>query len=380
MNIKKALFAAVLALGCLGATAQQETKSIEVFKPHWYLQLQGGAQYTEGERDFKDLISPNVQLAVGYNFNKVIGARLAVNAWQSKAGSVIDGNEYAWKWKYVAPMVDVTFNLSNAICGYNPTRLVNVGVFAGLGANIAFDNDEAVKVNNTLHTTYQGLMPNYDQWLRYIWDGTTTRFTGHVGASVDFRISDAVSLGIEGQFNMLNDHYNSKQAPNPDFYYNLLGGVKINLGKTHQSKTIEIPTKTIERVIERPVTQPNVERPQRPVQTQQPVKEPLRREVFFPVIRSVNIPADQMGKVEDVANYLKKYPEAKVTVTGYADKNTGNPTINQGYSEKRAQAVVDVLTGTYGIDASRIIKVAKGDTEQPFSNNDSNRVSICIAE
>lgn len=379
MNIKKALIAAVLTIVCLGASAQ-ETKTIEVFKPHWYLQLQGGAQYTEGERDFGDLISPNVQLAVGYNFNKVLGARLSVNAWQSKAGSTIDGKEYAWKWKYVAPVVDVTFNLSNAIFGYNPTRVVNVGVFAGLGANIAFDNDEAVRVNNALNAAYPTAMPNSDQWLRYLWDGTTTRLVGHVGASVDFRITDAISLGIEGQFNMLNDHYNSKQAPNPDFYYNLLGGLKINLGKTHETKVIELPApKVVERIVERPVDRV-VERPVQPTPAAVQTKEPLRREIFFPVIRSTNIPADQLGKVEDVANYLKKYPEAKVTVTGYADKNTGNPTINQGYSEKRAKAVADMLTSKYGIDASRIITVAKGDTEQPFPANDNNRVSICVAE
>ena len=89
MNIKKVLFTAALALGIMSASAQEQ-QTIEVFKPHWYFQLQGGAQYTLGERDFGDLISPNAQVTVGYNFNPLVGARLSVNAWQSKAGSTID--------------------------------------------------------------------------------------------------------------------------------------------------------------------------------------------------------------------------------------------------------------------------------------------------
>ena len=52
------------------------------FKSNWFLDLQGGAQYTLGEAKFKDLISPNVQLGLGYNFTPVFAMRLQANAWQ----------------------------------------------------------------------------------------------------------------------------------------------------------------------------------------------------------------------------------------------------------------------------------------------------------
>ena len=87
-----------------------------------------------------------------------------------------------------------------------------------------------------------------------------------------------------------------------------------------------------------------------------------------------------MPKVEDVVAYLNKYPEAKVTVTGYADKGTGNPKINVGYAQKRAQMVADLLVNSYGISRSRITVDSKGDTVQPYEQNDLNRVSICVAE
>ena len=87
-----------------------------------------------------------------------------------------------------------------------------------------------------------------------------------------------------------------------------------------------------------------------------------------------------MTKVEDIVAYLKKYPEAKVSVTAYADKGTGNAKLNQMYSERRAKIVYDLLINKFGIDASRITTEAKGDTEQPYEENDLNRVSICVAE
>ncbi len=40
-------------------------------------------------------------------------------------------------------MVDATFNLTNLFCEYNPERVVSVGVFGGIGANIAWSNEEA---------------------------------------------------------------------------------------------------------------------------------------------------------------------------------------------------------------------------------------------
>ena len=107
--------------------------------------------------------------------------------------------------------------------------------------------------------------------------------------------------------------------------------------------------------------------------------EPLRRDVFF-TINVTKISSKEETKVAEVADYMKKYPNAKVSVTGYADKGTGTNAINDRLSAKRAQSVVDMLTTKYGIDKSRISSDSKGSREQPFAENDLNRVSICIAE
>ena len=77
---------------------------------------------------------------------------------------------------------------------------------------------------------------------------------------------------------------------------------------------------------------------------------------------------------------MKENPGVKVTVTGYADKSTGNATINQKLSEKRAKAVADILTSKYGISSSRITTEASGDKVQPFEINEWNRVVIFTAD
>jgi outer membrane protein OmpA-like peptidoglycan-associated protein len=87
-----------------------------------------------------------------------------------------------------------------------------------------------------------------------------------------------------------------------------------------------------------------------------------------------------MTKVKEVADYLQANPNATVEVTGYADRGTGNPTINERLSKQRAQTVFNTLTRTYKINKDRIKVDYKGDTIQPFAKDIENRVAICIAE
>ncbi len=380
MNIKKSILSCLLMLGFVSASAQEpEVKTENVFNPHWYVQVQPlGGQYTLGEVSFGDLFSYNVQAAVGYQFDKVFGARLAVNAWQSKAGSeyVNPDATYNWKWKYVAPTVDLTANLSNLFCGFNPTRAFNLGLFVGVGANIGFSNDEAADVQPLIAKRYN-MDNSYNVPLSYLWDGTKPRFVAQAGITADFRLSDKVSLGLEVNANTLNDHYNSKQADNPDWYFNALAGLKINLGDSYTTRQVKgceprIVEKIVEKVVEKPVYIDKI------IEVEKK-KEPLRRDVFF-TINSTRIDPTETQKIVDVVNYLNANPDAKVTITGYADKGTGNAQINQRLGKNRAKVVTDRLVKEYKINPSRIITDSKGDTEQPFAENDKNRVSICIAE
>lgn len=383
MKFKSILLSSILALGCTAASAQED-KTVNVFNPHWYGQVQIGGQYTLGEIGFGKLLSPNAQIGVGYNFNKVVGARLSVNAWQSKAGQNVSGmDQQKWKWNYVAPMVDATFNLTNLFCEYNPKRLINVGVFGGLGANIAWNNKEAATANNNMAAHNANLYSiTGQQPLAYLWkdengEGTKTRFVARVGVNVDFRLSDRVTLGAEVSANTLSDKYNSKRAGNPDWYFNALVGVKFAFGKTHTTKTVPAPKpveKIIERIVEKPVVAPAPKEEPKKVEE----KKDFRCDIFFP-IGNTKIADSQSSKINDIVNYMNENPDAKLTLTGYADKGTGNNDINDRIASNRAETVYNALVNK-GIAKSRMTKESKGSRVQPFAENDMNRVTICIAK
>ena len=377
-KIKYVLFASALLLGATSAMAQVTYTDKEgneyQFKKHAFLDLQGGAQYTLGEAKFGYLISPNVQLGLGYQFSPLFGMRLQANGWQSKggwAGFRANPGETpynaTYKFKYVAPGVDFMFNLSNLFCGWNPNRVLNVTAFLGGGANIAWDNDEVNELATTIKNT-----STYN--LEYLWDGTKVRPYGRAGIELAFKVSKSVSLTIEGNANVISDKYNSKKAGNPDWYFNALAGLRINLGKSATKK--EKPAGP------EPAPAP-VQKVEEPAPAPAPVVEKkveeIRRDIFF-TINSNKISEKENKKILEVIDFLVKYPEAKVVVTGYADKGTGNDRVNDRIAAKRAAAVVWMLEKRYGIPAERITEESKGARVQPFAENDKNRVSIMIAK
>ena len=393
----KMFMVALLAFVGLSATAQRQEKVVDrvdqrtvqefdhkevtrKFKSHLFLDVQGGAQYTLGEAKFGDLISPNVQLGLGYQFNPWFAGRIQVNGWQSKGGwntrlvnqwsnyrAELSSNTY--KYKYVAPGIDLIFSLTDLIGGWNPDRFFNLAVFVGGGANIGFDNDEAVEIDRVLRDTraYGTSINN----LEYLWDGTKVNPFGRGGIQLGFRLSPAIKLILEGNANILTDKYNSKKADNADWYFNALVGLKVNLGKSYTTVLPPPPAPEPEPYVEpepEPAPAPVVEK-----------IEPIRRDIFF-LINKTDIRESEAPKVKDIADYLVKYPKAKVVVNGYADAGTGNDKINDRLAALRADVVVKALKEQYGIAESRITYDSHGSRVQPFAENDMNRVSICIAE
>lgn len=388
MKTMKMMMAAVLMMFSASAFAQATYEAADgtqyEFQKHAFLNLEGGAQYTLGEAKFSKLISPNVQLGLGYQFSPIFGARIQANAWQSKGGwngfrTAIGQEPYTndYKFKYVAPGIDLMFNLSNLFCGWNPNRVFNLTAFLGGGANIAWGNDEANDIAKNL--------ANLDKYnLEYVWDGSKVRPFGRGGLEAAFRLSDAVALTLEGNANIVGDKYNSKKADRKlkaDWYFNALVGLRINLGKTY-NKILPPPPAPAPAPEPEPEPQPIVQAAPVPAPAAAVVEEkiePIRRDIFF-LINKTNIRPAEAQKVKDIADYLQKYPNAKVVVTGYADAGTGNDKINDRLAAGRADAVVKSLVNDYGIAQSRITYDSKGSRVQPFSENDMNRVSICIAE
>ena len=379
-KIKYVLFASALMAGTATSMAQATYTDKDgneyQFKKHFYLDIQGGGQYTLGEAKFKDLLSPNIQGAIGYQFSPVFGLRAQMNGLWSKGGwagfrSKVGEKPYnaKYKFKYLAPGVDFMFNLSNLFCGWNPNRMFNISAFAGGGINWAGANQEV----NDIAATLENLN---DYNLEYLWQGKKVRPYGRAGIDLEFKVSKAVSIMLEGNANMISDKYNSKKADNPDWYFNALAGVRINLGKSYTKKAKPVEEPAPAPAPEQEYVAPKPEPMPAPVEKK---VEEIRRDIFF-TINSYKIAPAEDAKIREVVDYLGKNPEAKVVVTGYADKGTGNERINDRIAAKRAAAVVWMLEKRYGISAERITEESKGARVQPFAENNMNRVSIMIAK
>ena len=371
MKFAKFLLAAALMMSGVAASAQ-DTERVE-FKSHAFIDAKAGANYVFGTGKMsKQMTLPNFYAGIGYQFNPWFAARIGANFMQAKSGFDkklgAAAEDAKYQWNYIGVPVDLKFNLINAFAGYNPNRWFGLNAILGGGVNILTKNKEALNY-----------APTYNAMAK-AWEGTKFTWLGRAGLDLDFRLADWVSFNLEAIMNVTDDKFDSKKSTDSgikalDYYVTALAGFRFNLGATKTVIPVVVPV-----VVEEPAPEPApvvVKETPKP----QPVvkKAPEMQTEIFYAIRQTVITESEQAKVANLINFLKANPETKVTVTGYADAGTGNAKINMKYSEQRAENVAKALTEA-GIDAARITVDAKGDTVQPFAENDKNRVTIAIAK
>ena len=64
-------------------------------------------------------------------------------------------------------------------------------------------------------------------------------------------------------------------------------------------------------------------------------------------------------------------------MAGYAGDEAGTPSLNMRYSKERAEKVVAAFVAT-GVGRTLIVPEWKGDTVQPFADNEKNRAAIVV--
>ncbi|MBN1385100.1 MAG: OmpA family protein [Elusimicrobia bacterium] len=77
--------------------------------------------------------------------------------------------------------------------------------------------------------------------------------------------------------------------------------------------------------------------------------------------------------LNEVVKLMQEYPDNQVSIEGHTDSR-GSKAYNKNLSEKRAQAVYDILVSKYGVDSRRLRAVGYGE-ENPLASNktDSGR-------
>lgn len=78
---------------------------------------------------------------------------------------------------------------------------------------------------------------------------------------------------------------------------------------------------------------------------------------------------ESYGDIKNLADFLTQYPQTTTVVEGHTDA-VGSDAYNQTLSERRANAVRDVLVNQYGVGADRVNAVGYGES-RPVADNAS---------
>lgn len=352
------MFAAAMCLLTSGVVSAQESDKGKL-KSYSYLEVQGGGQITLTDAKMDKLITPMGAISFGHYFTPVVGARLHVSGWESKSG--FDNVGY-YKYNYITTNADLLLNLTNLVChkgdGAHPLNVIFVG---GIGLTNAWGNDDANKM----------AAANHDLNMPLVWDGNRLSHNIRAGLRLETNVTKPFGVALEVAANSLDDRFNSKYNNTDDWMITASLGLSYRFGHKYR-KPAPKPAPVVEPVAPKPTPKPVTRVVKRTVEKKVPVE---LNEVRFYKLREADAEGEK-AQMQRVADFLKSYPEATISVVGYADKGTGNPKLNVKYAKQRADKYKESLVKDYGADASRIVTDSKGDTVQPFEDNDKNRCVI----
>ena len=363
-TMKKLLTIIAVALLTFGtANAQNEKGKLKSYN---FVEAQGGLQFTSTDAKIDKLLNPTASFSIGRYFFPAVGLRLHVNGWQTKGG--FDQLDQYYKFNYLTTDADVLVNLTN-LFSKNYSHPLNLIFVGGFGLNYAWKNDE-LKAIAAQH-------PELNTQLA--WDKNRMSHNIRAGLRLETDVTKPIGLSLEVAANSLSDRFNSKANTSDDWMFTAQLGLSVRFG--HKYAGPQYITRMVDVVetvwVDEPTTVMVKEK--KPVVKME--QKRIEEVVFFNIRESEADAAQGIDQaIKKIADLMKTSDDANFTVTGYADKGTGNPKLNKMYAQKRSESVTNKLVNEHGIDASRIQSDSKGDTVQPFEENDKNRCVIVTGE
>ena len=373
--MKKTILLSVLALGALAINAQTVVVKGGGFWDNWSMGVQGGATMKMSGEGFFKSARPAFGLTLGKQWTPILGMDIQGMGYVNTTNSstMIDASDVSLIGR---------MNLMNLFAGYNGMpRPFEVETVTGLG------------------------------WLHHYMTGSgdTDDLSARIGLNFNFNLGEdaAWTLGIKPAvlFNLTGEYPSKKLAFNRN-----KANMEILLGLTYHfadadgnrhfalvnaidplalaamneeindlrevivAKDVELVGLADELMVVQ--DQLNEARNKEMEATGQTIKI-LESVVAFPFNQS-DVQTSQMPSLEHVANYLKDNPNAKITVNGYASPE-GTEEYNLQLSQRRADAVKNILVDKYGIAADRINAIGHG-VGDVFSVPAWNRVGICTID
>ncbi|WP_303032312.1 OmpA family protein [uncultured Duncaniella sp.] len=365
------------------AFAVEQVNCKDIYTPgswrdNWYIQLGAGMRVPLVEKGTKSRhITANYNLAVGRWFSPYMGFRFSANYgsmhWQSeKMASARTANLN----------LDFMWDMCNSIAGYNPNRVVSIIPFVGLGGTFVYHFRNDATAND--YADDGNIKSN--QWMLPV----------SAGIQLRFRVSPYVDIFAEGRGTFYGDNFNNTVYGRPvDIDATAIGGVIVHFTgskfeRYNPCDYVNALSQANAQINDLRGALATTSAALAAAEAQLPCPEVEETTVvaaesttLFPTVRfklnSAYVSSEEMVNVYNIAEYMKANPDAQIVVRGYADKNTGTAAYNMKLSERRAQAVADILTGDYGIAENRLILEAAGSDTQVYPTNDWNRIVIFAA-
>ena len=389
--MKKLLIALAFAGVSLGASAQDSDPVLKYsvatnsFWSNWFIQVGGDFNSWISDQEHGrgldggdhyglfagDRTSWGGAIAVGKWFTPGIGLRTKLQLWNAKQ---VGPENPTSKFKYWTLNEQVMLNLSNLLCGYNPTRVWNVIPFFGGGiSRNCDDNFYAMQLSVGLQSSWR-LCKHANIYVEAGWNRLEEDFDGAFGNTLK---DSHVNRGWEDKDNNLYAEV----------------GLTFNLGKSTWEKTPDVDAiKALAQsqidALNAQLNDANAENArlknmlanQKPVETPKAVKEFINTpvSVFFNINRTNIASQKDLVNVQALAKYAKEN-NCKLSVTGYADSATGTPAINQKLSEGRAATVTEELV-KMGVGRDKITSVGKGGVDELSPISFNRRATVQITE
>ena len=287
--------------------------------------------------------------------------------------------------------VDGLVNLTNVVLKYKEDRMFNLVALFGFGYNhtFGFDKEKCAIMSAGLDANHKPRYNNPEAGERIMGYDVDTRpgnyFAAHVGLQGRWKVSAAWDIVGEVTFNGTDDKYNGHEYDRVyDTYFDVLVGAQFHFKDCHGRRRFHYVKNLNAAVIERlermrsdeneRLAEANMAVPE--IFEKLKFNEALQTTVSFYVDRYYITDA-QKKNVKSVATFLATHPDINLVVTGYADIETAYPAYNLRLSQKRAQAVYDMLVNEFHVPTNRLRIDYKGDTVQPYTSvNEWNRAVI----
>ncbi len=394
-------FLAVVAMATV-ASAQQTTLVVEVeerprgwrgyetnrFWDNWELAAGGGAsmlQMTESfgkdPGKFLNRVGWNANVALTKWIVPVVGMRLQVDGgeFQNYSFAPKSYGEGIYKTPYLYVHGDILINMTNWIGGFNPRRVYSAIPYVGFGYTAMSWTDKSVGDYNGEFAFTSGFLSKFHitpQWdieldLRS-WIFAEQQLPKEIRGDNRIACAISASLGVAYRFNkrVWTPAYSQVDV---DGYIAAIAGLEEELLATDAALLVAAKdVKTLETDNARLKSDLAAAKANTPKTNYVCVGEGV---VFFHIGEATL--SDYARATLD--NYVAAMAsnDAKIVVTGYADKETGSAERNEQLSMERAQNVAAYLTA-HGIDASRITTEWVGDTETAFSSPETPIVNRCV--